>query len=153
MHNHELHPQNFSAQNINDEAESIIHKLLDSDVLPIQIRKFLFTDSADASWTKLEIPTQNNQLQENQINITVDHVDVIGKKKGRPRKLRKANEYSKSLQCLICLKNHLVTDCPYYHQLQKNLKKKLTMNQVEKNAGYVKDLITISENVHYGKWL
>ena len=53
MHNHELHPQNFSAQNINDETESIIQKLLDSDVLPIQIRKFLFTNSADASWAKL----------------------------------------------------------------------------------------------------
>ena len=45
MHNHELHRQNFSAQNINDETESIIQKLLDSDVLKIKIRKFLFTDS------------------------------------------------------------------------------------------------------------
>ena len=89
MHNHELHRQNFSAQNINDETESIIQKLLDSDVLKIKIRKFLFTDSADASWTKLEIPTQNNQLQENQINITVDHVDVIGKKKDDLENLEK----------------------------------------------------------------
>ena len=47
---------------------------------------------------------------------------MIGKRKGRPRKPRKAKEYSEPIECYICLRNHKLIDCPYYNELQRLLK-------------------------------
>ena len=91
------------------------HKLLD------QVRGITEFDETDEElyFQTNEILTQNDQIQQNPAQEksiqTVDHVDVIGKRKGRPRKPRKAKEYSKPIKCLICLRNHFMTDCPYYN--------------------------------------
>ena len=75
-----------------------------------------------------EVLTQNDQIQQNPAQEkpiqqqTIDHVDVIGKRKGQPRKSRKTKEYSKSIECFICLKNHMTSNCPYYNELQRILK-------------------------------
>ncbi|KAK8881892.1 hypothetical protein M9Y10_044529 [Tritrichomonas musculus] len=55
-------------------------------------------------------------------NTVVDHCDIIGKRKGRPKKPRKAKEHSQNTQCIICLGKHHMKDCFFYNELEKLLK-------------------------------
>ena len=57
------------------------------------------------------IGEQRNEKQDtdNENSKTIDHIDVIGKPKGRPPKMRKADEHTKPVVCLICLKAHQIT--------------------------------------------
>ena len=52
----------------------------------------------------------------------VDHIDAKGRPRGRPPKLRKCYEHTKAVKCLICDKNHQISDCPFYGELQDLLK-------------------------------
>mgnify|MGYP001050602289 FL=1 len=52
---------------------------------------------------------------------TIDHVDEVGKLRGRPPKIRKAKEHTKIVECSICLKKHLITDCEFYEEYTKLL--------------------------------